>query len=64
MAGVAGLWSVDADGLVSVADDGVLRGVVQDAARRGSVSDVFVDSCVELFFRVLRARGFVVGCCQ
>ena len=60
MAGVEGLWSVDADGLVSVADDGVLRGVVQDAARRGSVSDVFVDSCVELFFRVLRARGCVV----
>ena len=61
MAGVEGLWSVDADGLVSVADDGVLRGVVQDAARRGSVSDVFVDSCVELFFRVLRARGCVMN---
>lgn len=60
MAGVDGLWRVDADGFVSVADDGVLRGVVQDAARRGSVSDVFVDSCVELFFRVLRARGCVV----
>lgn len=60
MAGVEGLWSVDADGLVSVADDSVLRGVVQDAARRGSVSDVFVDSCVELFFRVLRARDCVV----
>ena len=60
MAGIEGLWSVGADGLVSVADDGVLRGVVQDAARRGSVSDVFVDSCVELFFRVLRARGCVV----
>lgn len=61
MAGVAGLWSVDADGLVSVADDSVLRGVAVDAARRGSVSDVFVDSCVELFFRVLRARGCVVN---
>ena len=60
MAGIQGLWSVDGDGLVSVADDGVLRGVVQDAARRGAVSDVFVDSCVELFFRVLRARGCVV----
>lgn len=60
MAGIEGLWSVDADGVVSVADDGVLRGVVQDAARRGSVSDTFVDSCVELFFRVLRARGCVV----
>ncbi len=53
MAGTQGLWSVDGDGLVSVADDSVLRGVVQDAARRGAVSDVFVDSCVELFF----------GCC-
>ena len=31
MAGVEGLWSVDGDGLVSVVDDGVLRGVVQDA---------------------------------
>lgn len=61
MAGIEGLWSVDADGLVSVADDGVLRGVVQDAARRGSVSGVFVDSCVELFFRVLRARGCVMN---
>lgn len=60
MAGTQGLWSVDGDGLVSVADDSVLRGVVQDAARRGAVSDVFVDSCVELFFRVLRARGCVV----
>lgn len=60
VAGVEGLWSVDADGLVSVADDSVLRGVVQDAARRGAVSDVFVDSCVELFFRVLRARGYIV----
>ena len=60
MAGIQGLWSVDGDGLVSVADDSVLRGVVQDAARRGAVSDVFVDSCVELFFRVLRARGCVV----
>ena len=60
MAGVEGLWSVDADGFVSVADDSVLRGVVQDAARRGSVSDVFVDSCVELFFRVLRTRGCAI----
>ena len=60
MAGVAGLWSVDADGMVSVADDGVLRGVVVDAVRRGAVSDAFVDSCVELFFRALRARGCVV----
>ena len=60
MAGIEGLWSVDGDGLVSVADDGALRGVVQDAAARGKVSDVFVDSCVDLFFRVLRARGCVV----
>ena len=60
MAGVAGLWSVDGDGLVSVADDSVLRGVARDAAARGEVSDAFVDSCVELFFRVLRARGCVV----
>ena len=29
-------------------------------ARRGAVSDTFVDSWVELFFRVLRARGCVV----
>ena len=60
MAGVEGLWSVDADGFVSVADDSVLRGVVKDAARRDSVSDVFVDSCVELFFRVLRTRGCAI----
>ena len=60
MAGVEGLWSVDGDGLVSVADDSVLRGVAVDTARRGAVSDMFVDSCVELFFRVLRARGCVV----
>lgn len=60
MAGVEGLWSVGADGVVSVADDSVLRGVAVDAARSGSVSDVFVDSCVELFFRVLRARGCIV----
>lgn len=60
MAGVAGLWSVDADGLVSVADDGVLRGVVQDAVSARAVPDAFVDSCVELFFRVLRARGCIV----
>ena len=61
MAGIEGLWSVDGDGLVSVADDGALRGVVQDAAARGKVSDSFVDSCVDLFFRVLRARGCVVN---
>lgn len=60
MAGVEGLWSVDADGFVSVADDGVLRGVVQDAVSARAVPDAFVDSCVELFFRVLRARGCVV----
>ena len=60
MAGVEGLWSVDGDGLVSVADDGVLRGVVQDAVSARAVPDAFVDSCVELFFRVLRARGCVV----
>ena len=60
MAGVAGLWSVDADGLVSVADDGVLRGVVQDAVSARAVPDALVDSCVELFFRVLRARGCIV----
>ena len=61
MAGVAGLWSVDADGLVSVADDGVLCGVVVDAVSARAVPDAFVDSCVELFFRVLRIRGCVVG---
>lgn len=61
MAGIEGLWSVDGDGLVSVADDGVLRGVVVDAAARGEVSDAFVDSCVDLFFRVLRARGCVMN---
>ena len=60
MAGVAGLWSVDADGMVSVADDGVLRGVVQDAVSARAVPDALVDSCVELFFRVLRARGCIV----
>lgn len=60
VAGIEGLWSVDGDGLVSVADDGVLRGVVVDAAARGEVSDAFVDSCVDLFFRVLRARGLMV----
>lgn len=60
MAGTQGLWSVDGDGLVSVADDGVLRGVVQDAVSARAVSDVFVDSCVELFFRVLRARGCAI----
>lgn len=60
MAGSTGLWSVDADGLVSVADDGALRGVAVDAAARGAVSDAFVDSCVELFFRLLRARGCAI----
>lgn len=60
MAGVEGLWCVDADGLASVADDGVLRGVVQDAVSARAVPDALVDSCVELFFRVLRARGCVV----
>lgn len=60
MAGVAGLWSVDADGVVSVADDGVLRGVVVDAVSVRAVPGAFVDSCVELFFRVLRARGCIV----
>lgn len=61
MAGIEGLWSVGGNGLVSVADDSVLRGVAVDTARRGAVSDTFVDSCVELFFRVLRARGCVVN---
>lgn len=60
MAGIEGVWSVGGNGLVSVADDSVLRGVAVDTARRGAVSDTFVDSCVELFFRVLRARGCVV----
>lgn len=60
MAGVEGLWSVDADGLVSVADDGVLRGVVVDAVSARAVPDALVDSCVELFFRVLRARGCAI----
>lgn len=60
MAGTQGLWSVDADGLVSVADDGVLREVVVDAVSARAVPDTLVDSCVELFFRVLRARGCVV----
>lgn len=60
MAGVVGLWGVDADGLVSVADVGVLRGVVRDAVSARVVSDAFVDSCVELFFCVLRVRGCVV----
>ena len=61
VAGIEGLWSVGGNGLVSVADDSVLRGVAVDTARRGAVSDAFVDSCVELFFRVLRARGCVVN---
>ena len=60
VAGVEGLWSVDADGLVSVADNSVLRGVVQDAVSARAVPDALVDSCVELFFRVLRARGYIV----
>ena len=60
MAGIEGLWSVDADGLVSVADDGVLRGVVVDAVSARAVLDALVDSCVELFFRVLRARGCAI----
>lgn len=60
MAGIEGLWSVGADGLVSVADDGVLREVVVDAVSARAVPDTLVDSCVELFFRVLRARGCVV----
>lgn len=60
MAGIECLWSVGGDGFVSVADDGVLRGVVQDAVSARAVPDAFVDSCVELFFRVLRARGCVV----
>jgi hypothetical protein len=54
------LWRVEADGVVSVADDSVLRGVVQDAVSAGAVPDALVDSCVELFFRVLRARGYIV----
>ena len=61
MAGVQGLWRVDNDGLVSVADDGVLRGVAQDAVSARAVPDAFVDSCVELFFRVLRACGRAVS---
>lgn len=60
MAGVEGLWCVDADGVVSVAGGSVLRGVVQDAVSARAVPDALVDSCVELFFCVLRARGCVV----
>ena len=60
MAGIEGLWSVGGDGLVSVVDDGVLRGVVQDAVSARAVPDALVDSCVELFFRVLRARGCAI----
>lgn len=60
MAGIEGLWSVAADGLVSVADDGVLREVVVDAVSARAVPDTLVDSCVELFFRVLRARGCAI----
>ena len=61
VAGAQGLWGVDADGLVSVDDDSVLRGVAQDAVSARVVPDAFVDSCVELFFRVLRARGCAIG---
>lgn len=57
MAGVEGLWSVDGDGLVSVADAGVLTVVAERVARDGVVPGVFVDSCAGLFFRVLRALG-------
>lgn len=60
MAGTQGLWSVDGDGLVSVADDSVLRGVVVNAVSARAVPGALVDSCVELFFRVLRTRGCVV----
>lgn len=60
MAGIEGLWSVGGNGLVSVVDDGVLRGVVQDAVSARAVPDALVDSCVELFFRVLRARGCAI----
>lgn len=61
MAGVEGLWSVDGDGLVSVADAGVLTVVAERVARDGVVPGVFVDSCAGLFFRVLRALGCRVG---
>lgn len=61
MAGVEGLWRVDGEcGVVSVADAGVLTVVAERVVRDGVVPGVFVDSCVELFFRVLRARGCVV----
>lgn len=60
MAGIEGLWGVNGDGLVSVADMDTLRGVVQDAVSARAVPDALVDSCVELFFRVLRARGLAV----
>lgn len=60
MAGIEGLWGVNGDGLVSVADMDALRGVVQDAVSARAVPDALVDSCVELFFRVLRARGLAV----
>ena len=61
VAGTQGLWCVDADGVVSVADCGVLREVAEDAVRERAVADGFVDSCVELFFRVLRACGCAVS---
>lgn len=35
VAGIEGLWSVGGNGLVSVADDSVLRGVAVDTAWRG-----------------------------
>ena len=61
MAGTQGLWCVDAGGVVSVADYGVLREVAEGAVRERAVADGFVDSCVELFFRVLRACGYAVS---
>lgn len=61
MAGVEGLWRVDGDGLVSVADAGVLTVVAERVARDGVVPGVFVDSCAGLFFRVLRALDCRVG---
>ena len=58
---LSGLWRVDGEcGVVSVTDAGVLTVVAERVARDGVVSDAFVDSCVELFFRALRARGCVV----
>ena len=57
MAGVEGLWSVDGDGLVSVADAGALTVVAERVAVDGVVPGVFVDSCAGLFFRALHALG-------